>query len=778
MTPHPAWSRRVFMGASGAGALALALPTVAPRPAGAEPSDPYELLRRRWLAIALGTGYDPAAEPYAGRLAETARLAAAVRATMAPAPGSLWPDCPYDPPSGITRSYGRLWTMARAYAYRPQPDPGLLADVVRGLDHLAATVYHPGTTRYGNWWEWQIGSPRLLMDVVAAVYDHLTPAQRDAACAAVDHFVPDSALHDYSGTSTGANRVDLCRSVALRGVLGRAPAKIALARDALSPVFPYVTSGDGLYVDGSFVQHTRVAYTGTYGQVLLDGLGRLFALLAPSPWQVTDPARQIVLDAVERAYAPLILDGLMMDSVNGRAVSRGLLKNDDRRIMRSDHFHGHAAIAAIALLAQAAGPAERERWHARIKGWIARDATVPVLTSPQYDVADLARLHAVAATPGPAAPEPVGHTLFAAMDRAVHRSPGWSTNLAMCSERIAYYECGNGEHPRGWHTGAGMLTWWPRGAHGDQYTDWFWPTVDPYRMPGTTVSTKRLADREGGEWGEPRPAARWVGGVTDGECAAIGQHLMGLGSTLVAHKSWFFLDDAVVCLGAGITCTDGVPVETVVDNRNLGDGGRARLVRGRRWAHLAGHGGWVLLDGSGRLRTLREDRTGAWRDINTTSATERVTRRYQTLWLDHGTDPEDARYAYLLMPGARPAAVAARAADRHWLTVLDNSAAHQAVAVPSRGLTAANFWRAGAAGPLAATGPASVLVRTRATTATLCLSDPARTGRPVEITWHRPVRSVIAVDPGIEVLTTGGAIRLRLNGGTAGAGHRCEVTLR
>lgn len=109
----------------------------------------------------------------------------------------------------------------------------------------------------------------------------------------------------------------------------------------------------------------------------------------------------------------------------------------------------------------------------------------------------------------------------------------------------------------------------------------------------------------------------------------------------------------MICLGAGITCTDGVPVETVVDNRNLGENGTQALLRGPGWAHLAGHGGWVVP--YGELRTLREDRTGAWADINTTSTTERRTRRWQTLWLDHGTDPTDAVYVYLLMPGARRA---------------------------------------------------------------------------------------------------------------------------
>ncbi|MFF7564826.1 polysaccharide lyase 8 family protein [Streptomyces pseudovenezuelae] len=756
--------------------LAAALLATATPPARAGAADPYDTLRRRWLDIALGTGYDPAAEPYASRLAEAGALGRGFRATMAPTPTSLWPGFPYDPPAGITQSYSRLWTMTQAYVQRgtgSTGDESLLVDVLRGLDHLSATVYHPATTRYGNWWEWQIGSPRLLMDVTAALHDHLTDAQRAAACAAVDHFIPDAMLTDYSGTSTGANRVDLCRSVALRGILGRAPDRIALARDALSPVFPYVTKGDGLYADGSFVQHTWVAYSGTYGQVMLDGLGRLFALLAGSEWEVTDPLRQNVLDGVERAYAPLIHDGLVMDSVNGRAISRGYLKSDERHVLRGDHFHGQGIIAAVALLADAASEQERTRWHGLVKGWIERDTVTPILTARQFGVADLARLHAVAASPVPGAPEPVGHTLFAAMDRAVHRRPGFVANIAMASDRIAAYECGNGENPRGWHTGAGMLSWWAEGRS-DQYTDWYWPTVDWYRLPGTTVSTRRLADRAGGEWGEPKPDVRWVGGTTDGEYAAIGQHVKGLGSTLQARKSWFCVADAVICLGAGITCADGVPVETVVDNRNLGEGGTQSFVRGPGWAHLEGHGGWLVPEG---LRALREDRTGAWSDINTSGTTERRTRRWQTLWLDHGTDPVDASYAYVLMPGASRRTVAARAADRHWLSVVANDSACQAVRVDRLGLTAANFWRAGTAGPLTVSAGASVLVRRSGRTATLWVGEPPRSGEPLEIVWNRPVRSVVRADDTVEVRATGRLLHLRVTPGTACAAHGCEVAL-
>jgi hyaluronate lyase len=789
----PAWSRRTFLTVTTAAASVLALAPHAQaqsglpaRPLAAAGDDEFEILRRRWVDLQLGSGYDAAAEPYASRLAETGALARDFRATMAPTATSLWPGYAFDPPAGITQSYSRLWTMTQAYLQDGTGltgDPGLLDAVLRGLDHLAARVYHPGTTPYGNWWEWQIGSPRLLMDIVAALHPLLGADRIAAACAAVDHFVPDSVLGSYTGTSTGANRVDLCRSVAVRGVVGAAPAKLALARDALSPVFPYVSQGDGLYVDGSFVQHTWVAYSGTYGQVMLDGLGRLFTLLAGSRWEVTDPKRQIILDSVEQAYAPLIYDGLMMDSVNGRAISRGYLASDERRIMRSDHFHGQGLIAAITLLAGGASPAERDRWHARVKGWIARDTVTPILAARQFGVADLARLHAVADSPVPAAPEPTGHRLFPAMARAVHRRPGWAANVSMASDRITHYECGNGENPRGWHTGSGMLYWWAAGQ-GGQYTDWFWPTVDPYRLPGTTVSTKRLADRAGGEWGAPRPGTRWVGGVTDGEFAAIGQHLKGLGSTLQARKSWFCAADTVICLGAGITATDGVPVETVVDNRCLGENGTAAFTTGEGWAHLAGHGGWVFpggADGSGGtegLRTLREDRTGAWSDINTTSSTERRTRRYQTLWLDHGTDPADASYAYLLMPGASPRTLAARAADGHWLRILANDAGRQAVAVPSLGLTAANFWRAGTVDRFAVTAPASLLLRRTGGSAALWVSEPERSGRPFELTWDRPVRAVRAHDDTVEVLAAGtGGLRLRITPGTTGAGHHCALLL-
>lgn len=235
----------------------------------------------------------------------------------------------------------------------------------------------------------------------------------------------------------------------LRAIAGADPDRAALAVSALSPVFPYVTEGDGFHRDGSFIRHGSVPYQGGYGAVLLTGLATLFAVLRGTPWQITDPAARTVLDAVDLAFAPFVHDGACMDLVRGRGIARRSY---------GDHRRGREIAAAVLLLAETAPKAERARWRAMVKGWAVRDTARPMLRAAAQDDATV-------------------------------------------------------------------------------------------------------------------PAA------------AVGRHLYGLESTLEAYTSWFFLDDAVVCLGAGITCRDGVPVETVVDNRRTG----ARLTL--TFAGLADHEG-------------------------------------------------------------------------------------------------------------------------------------------------------------------------------------------
>ncbi|MCC0574074.1 polysaccharide lyase 8 family protein [Streptomyces californicus] len=800
-----AWSRRTFLATSAV--LTAAVGAALTPPASAAPlspssaADPYAALRATWSRLILGEGFSPTAEPFRSRLTDLGAKARGLLETMAPADGSLWPDAVFADPDPDTDaesfafsgrmadSFTRLNTMAQAYRQQGTGLTGSTAlrdAVLTGLEHLNTQVYNDRQTRYGNWYSWQIGAPQALLDVCVLLYDAIAPERLARYCAAVDHFVPDSAVASYSGTSTGANRVDLCRVLALRGAVGASAAKIALARDALSPVFPLVSKGDGLYADGSFIQHTTVPYTGSYGSVMLGGLGMLFALLKGSDWEVTDPKRQVVFDAVENAWAPFLFNGLVMDAVAGRAISRG---------EADDHRRGHPILASIVLLGQGASAAENTRWRSLVKGWAQRDYYSPPLSNPSLGLTALSRIKNVlddtALTP---LPEPDGHRLFPDMARATHRRPGWAASLSMADRRITYYETGNGENLRGWHTGSGMLYWWGDTFANGQYSDAFWPTVDPYRLPGTTASRKALANGAGGDWGASLPDVNWVGGATDGKRAAVGQYLRGLSSTLMAKKSWFFLDDTVVCLGAGIQCRDGATVETTVDNRNLGPTGNAPFtvdgsakpltlpwsatLTGASWAHLGGHGGYVF-PGGATVKALRENRTGRWRDINTGGSADQLSRKYLTLWFDHGRDPSDAGYAYQLLPGATEQRTAARAADSGWLRVLANSDDQQGVAVPSLGLTAVNFWFGGTAGPLVADAPCSVMVTEHGDgTATVCVSDPMRKRTSLTLTWNRTVASVVSKPATVTSATTGTSLRLVFGDLSATRGATQTVKVR
>ncbi|MFB8085222.1 polysaccharide lyase 8 family protein [Streptomyces sp. NPDC055992] len=797
-------SRRTLLAASG-GATASAVLAAAPARAaagnGTQESGPitgddFDGLLDRAGTLLTGGAFDPADPDFAAGVAALDSTAGALWESLDRGAGrtALWSDLsPLTDPGNFGQSYTRLRTIAVAWATPGTALSGQAetAEALLGALRFAYdTAYHPSARETGNWWFWEIGAPRALMDCCVLLRERLPAADLADYLAVVDRFCPDADRRTNSPTlpETGANRTDKAVIVALRGLLGKDADKVASARDALSDVrdsgrnslFRYTTSGDGFYEDGSFVQHSEVAYTGSYGTVLLGGAAWLLSLLAGSPWAVTDPKVSVMYEAVERSFVPVIFDGLMMDAVRGRAISRE---------RAGDHRDGASAVAAILLLATGAPAGPAERWRSLVKGWLTRNRTTPFTSLATLPQLALAKAVLAEKSIHPA-PRTTGSFVFADMDRVVHRRPGWACTLSLSSKRISAYEAGNGENLHGWYTGDGM-TYLYDGDDLGQYNDGFWPSVDPYRLPGTTVDTRPREDLgTGAGTSTYRPSNAVAGGATlDGRYSAAAMELIGApGSTLRARKTWFLLDNTVVALGAGITSGDGRPVETVIENRNLGADGRNRLlvdgIPGRngtagraRWAHIEGLGGYVLPGGSS-LRTLREERTGTWRDIDTGAdtggSTDPVTRRYLTLWLDHGTSPAGAGYAYVLLPGASAAATAVWSASRP-VRIVANDATAQAVEDRRTGLTAVHFWAAGTAAGITASGPATVLVRRRGGRVSVAVADPGRSGTSVTVGLPFAVREATETDDTVE-LTPGRKPLLTVAvGGTRGHTHHAEL---
>jgi hyaluronate lyase len=194
--------------------------------------------------------------------------------------------------------------MALAYATygsNLRSNATLAADIKTGLNWMYANRYNETATEYDNWYDWEIGVPLSIADVTIFMYDALRITGLSNTLSAVDNFTP-SPFSGTSGTSTGGNLTDKMRIVAVCGAAAKDASKLAAAQSAFSSLFQYVTSGDGFYADGSFIQHTHHPYNGSYGLVVINDVSLVLPWLTGSPWQCTDPAQTNVLQWVYNAY--------------------------------------------------------------------------------------------------------------------------------------------------------------------------------------------------------------------------------------------------------------------------------------------------------------------------------------------------------------------------------------------------------------------------------------------------------------------------------------------
>ncbi len=748
--------------------------------AGGVRADEFDVLRLKWKDLTTGAGYDTADSDVKSRLSSIANAATNAWSSMdkSPARTNLWSDAASTTVSAhLTTCYGRLRSMALGYATTGcslQGNAALLADTLGGLDWMNANRYNATKAQYDNWWDWEIGTPLNLTDIAVLLYGQLSGTQLTNTMNAVNFNTPTPDM-------TQANKVWKARVVGVRGCVVKDAAKIALARDAFSSVFPYVTSSDGFYRDGSFVQHDYLPYTAGYGASLLSNMTPMLSWLAGSAWAVTDPAQTNLYQWVYNSFEPLIYRGAAWDLVRGREISRS---------GSSPQSTGHSILLSILQVSQFAPAADAARMRSMVKYWAQSDTVrnfvantpLPLLTAAKQLMAD-----AHVASRG----ELVGHYHFGEMDRVIHLRPGFGLGLSLSSSRMANFESINGENMRGWYTGDGMTALY--NADLNQYGDSYWATVDHYRMPGTTVDTvvrtpPTNPTRANGQ--TVRGAYAWVGGAKLGDVGSAGMQLDAWNVTLTAKKSWFMFDREIVCLGAGITSADSRTIETVVENRKLlaTGGTNTFTVNGSvkpatlgwsetmatvNWAHLAGHVagsdiGYYFPQASA-VKALREARTGSWNDVNTGGSTTPVTRNYLTLWLDHGRNPTNATYAYVMLPNQSASNVAAYAAAPE-VTVLENSARAQGVREAGSGVTAVNFWTGGtnSLGGITVTKPSCVIVRNDGVYLEVAVSDPTQTNTgSIAVEIEAPAAGVMSADAGVTVVQLAPTVKLAVTNSVA-----------
>ncbi|MDP9933975.1 hyaluronate lyase [Paenarthrobacter nicotinovorans] len=793
------FSRRSLLLAGSAAAALLTSLQAAPSKAAAN-DDPFTVARQAWKAGIVGSGYNPSDPPIASRLASVASTATKWQSSMITGTPrtSLWADLPLGAKSANVTSHARrLRDMAIGWAAEGSPayrSSGLRAAIIDGLDWFTSHAYTANSAPYDNWYEWMIATPQALNDTAVLMFEQLAPAQITACVAAQEKQVPEMPT---TGTkAAAANLALIADGFSGRGVLAGELDTVKAALASLASILSYAQpvggtvgllnggnvgainggpdeaaffSHDGFYPDGSFIQHGQFPYVGGYGSSFLSSL---VATITRTAALGTPIDTSIVYTWIHEAFEPFLWNGLVMDTIRGRnvAFSAG-----------GDHDSGHGILAAcLPLLASASG-AERQRLASMLKQELTADTAHDPTSA--FSLASLAGARTLLADTSVSTRGPLVKTqVFGAMDRVLHRTESYAAAVAMHSLRISNYETGNNENLAGWYTADGALYLYTNDL--DQFDNGYWYTVDPYRIPGTTVDRVERTYANVPWRAEYHNPDYWAGGVTAGTWGAAAFRLKAeQPSSLRCRKSWFFFGEQVLCLGDGISAAAGRTVETVLENRRSTsvasagvtvDGravaaveGTTEAVPAARWAHLEGVAGYVFPTPTD-VHALRQNRTGKLADISPNRSSPAASNTFSTLWLDHTESGSDS-YAYLVLPGASASATA-HVAEQSSVRVIARTGVVHAARHESAGRWAAAFFDAGTASFVTASQACAVAVEELADQLVVTLSDPTQLSSSIVLELDIKPSAVLSADPGVDVSRQNGRTRITADvNGTLGS---------
>lgn len=803
-----------------------------PRPADAAAD--HAVLLDNVVAMFAGTADSNARPEVSGKLAAIDATARARLTAMDEAgQGELFRGVPLGTSdTNLTRSFQYLYEIALATRTPGATASGLRDNVavqtrvVDGLARLYDDYYGtPSKGYYGNWFTWEIGISSHVSKILVLLKDHLAkyrPGLTAAYVASMDAYLRNGKDGDVDLDSrfhTGANLADITTNRILQGAVLDDGARIRKAiTDQLTvfatvdPYHPLHGVTDGFYADGSFIQHASVAYTGSYGTGLLTRVVQTLKILHGTSYaQDIDGLAGTVHTWVVDGFAPLIFEGWMMDMVKGRAVSRTATGYDSVA----------SVVEAVVDLSDCASGTDATALQGYVT-YLARTSKAapdPVSFVSPVSIARYAALLADASVPAKDLNPPARNVAFNAMDRTVHRRPGYAFALARSSTRISKYEYMSGENLMPWFQGDGAYHLYLSGQDQTQaFGVDYYTAVPPCRLAGVTApveSRKTIPELYGTQWYDnpergftsssesqntyvyfPRGTNTFSGGASLGAYGAAGYvqaddvaYAAKQAGTLPddfvvyrnaeATKSWFMFDDEIVVLAAGVGDRAGRPVTTTIDSRiadpsdvvtltgELRDG-RAWLGPGTAplaWLRYADTGqgtavGYVFLDEQQPTVAL-DTVTRSRRLVRAANPDTMVSKQVFSVSVEQAAGAPPTSMAYALVPNASEAALRSYAGGP--VSVLANTPRIQAVQQAKLRIVAANVFAPGThhAGRLSADGPASVILQEmRDGTTKVAVSDPTMERDTVSVTVRGRTMKAVSADDGVKVSPVGGGTRL------------------
>jgi chondroitin AC lyase len=514
----------------------------------------------------------------------------------------------------------------------------MLQGISRGLDY-----WYTRNPVSDNWWYNDIGQQLQLGPALIMMEEFLSAQQVETGC---------TYLNDPS--MTGQNLVWVSTQTVQRGCLRESLQDINLGLDAIKSEVR-ITTEEGIQPDFAFHQHGPQLYNGGYGRGFQNDVSYWMYMSRGLPFAFSQEKIAV--------FSGLVLDGTQWMVRRGQVdpVCRG------REISRPNSGRASGIAGALGRMIGMDTPrnAEFQAFSDHIEG--NNDAAL------------------------------TGNKHFWRADVMTHRRDNYHISVKMCSQRTAGTEYMNDENKRAYYLPFGMTAVM---CSGDEYDNifpiWDWALLPgvtcPYKNPPPNMTTYI------------RGTTDFAGGASNGTYGAAGFDLDWDGVT--GRKSWFFFDREFVSLGVGITGSGGSPVNTSLNQcRQNGavwvsyDGGGGssvsngqRTLNSPRWAHHDNVG--YVFPGVVNVELKNQAQSGSWNAINSTYSSNTITEDVFSLWIEHGADPTDASYEYIIVPGADRTAVQAYAQNLPVRTII-NTAGVQAVRHDGLGIAGIVFYQAG-----------------------------------------------------------------------------------
>lgn len=574
----------------------------------------------------------------------------------------------------------------------------LYQKIVKGLEY-----WYDVDSESDNWWHNQISEPQKLgvLLIQMRIGKKQIPQELETKIL--------KRIQETGGDPakwTGANRTDIALHWIYRSCLTQNEADLKTAIDNVFNPVVYTTE-EGFQHDNSYFQHGEQLYIGGYGDEILKGVTQVASYALGTQYQLDKEKVELLSKFMRETYYRTVRGQNMSFDVVGRSVSRpGLLNKRTtatyaKRMIDIDPTHADEYKAIIARLNRKQ-PAD-------------------------YQVT-------------------ASHTHYFRGDYSLHVRPQYNFDVRLASTRTKKCEYGNKENLKTYFMSDGCTN---ITQTGDEYFNIF-PVWNWCHIPGTTAPQLEKVPMDPKAWGV-LGTSTYAGGVSDSIYGATAYAYMDTNPEVNtgAKKSWYFFDNEVVCLGAGIQSTSTYPVHTTVNQCFLKGGilvdkgdKEETLANG---SHTLQAPQWVLHDKIGYFFPQKEEvfltaqtQSGRWYDINTSKSKKEEKMDVFTLGINHGVGPKDGSYAYIVVPGKTSAQEMKAYQKKNAIEILSNNPKIQAVRNTKLNVWMVTFFEAGTFKhkelSVTVDKPCVLMVKDiNAKSANLHIADPGQTQSPIQV---------------------------------------------